>query len=354
MKSNRLYGTLLGSVGVSALLSGLLIAQQQPPPSQPPNQPNQPSPNQPNPNRPNDPNQPNPNRPNDPNQPGKPERPKTPNNTTASDRNPQQFRVERASQMIGKPIQNQQGEPLGQVQEFGIDPDNQNRVAYAVISPEKGTAGANANQWRAVPMSALKWGDGHYTFSGDVDRWRNAPGFEQNQWPRMDDPTWASKTHEYYNQEPYWTDSSQPSGDPRLRIERSSTFIGRTIQNKTGDNLGRLEDFAIDPDTGRIAYNVMSGTGSGSSSKYYAMPPDSITMSRTGRTATIDMDSDRLGKAPSFERDKWPNLADSTYGSTVYDYYGQRPYWTQSQTEQLGTTKTNTQPQPQNQPQRNP
>ena len=39
------------------------------------------------------------------------------------------------------------------------------------------------------------------------------------------------------------------------------------------------------------------------------------------------MDRSRLEKAPGFDKDHWPNVADTTFGSTVYSYYGLKPYW---------------------------
>jgi hypothetical protein len=34
-----------------------------------------------------------------------------------------------------------------------------------------------------------------------------------------------------------------------------------------------------------------------------------------------------LEKATGFDKDKWPNMADPTWGSKVYGYYGYKPYW---------------------------
>jgi hypothetical protein len=36
----------------------------------------------------------------------------------------------------------------------------------------------------------------------------------------------------------------------------------------------------------------------------------------------IDADEARLKNAPGFDADNWPNMADSTWGKGVHDFYG--------------------------------
>jgi len=35
-------------------------------------------------------------------------------------------------------------------------------------------------------------------FDVEVDRFKDAPGFDKHQWPDMADQTWAKKIHSYY------------------------------------------------------------------------------------------------------------------------------------------------------------
>jgi hypothetical protein len=41
----------------------------------------------------------------------------------------------------------------------------------------------------------------------------------------------------------------------------------------------------------------------------------------------LNVDKERLKDAPGFDKDKWPDFADSAFGRDVYKYYGHRPYW---------------------------
>jgi hypothetical protein len=33
------------------------------------------------------------------------------------------------------------------------------------------------------------------------------------------------------------------------------------------------------------------------------------------------------GKATGFDKSNWPNMGDPAWGSTLYGYYGYKPYW---------------------------
>ena len=64
---------------------------------------------------------------------------------------------------------------------------------------------AGADKLFAVPWSALKLDTENKRFVLDVakDQLESAPGFDQDQWPDMADPTWESKIHSYYGTKPY-------------------------------------------------------------------------------------------------------------------------------------------------------
>ena len=41
----------------------------------------------------------------------------------------------------------------------------------------------------------------------------------------------------------------------------------------------------------------------------------------------LNVDKSLLERAPGFDKDHWPNMADRTWGNSVYTYYGAKPYW---------------------------
>lgn len=109
---------------------------------------------------------------------------------------------------------------------------------------------------------------------------------------------------------------------------RGSRFIGLDVKNKAGENLGDIEDIMVDFSAGRIAYLVLSfGSVIGVGGKYFALPPDIFEYSQVENCLLLNVDKKRLETAPGFDKDNWPDMADRSYGSKIYKYYGTEPYW---------------------------
>ena len=108
----------------------------------------------------------------------------------------------------------------------------------------------------------------------------------------------------------------------------SSTICSDRVKNATGEDLGKIEDLMIDLYSGRIAYAVLSFGGFLSmGKKLFAIPWEALTVDTIKKEFVLKVDRTRLEKAPGFNKDQWPNMADPTFGSTLYSYYGLKPYW---------------------------
>jgi len=240
------------------------------------------------------------------------------------------FRTQKASDLIGKAVENTRGERLGEVQDLAIDAQL-GRVAYAVLS--FGGFLGMGEKWFAVPTGALTLPeDGkHFVLAVEKDRLKNASGFEKDRWPKMEDTTWGTGIHEFYGTEPYWIGAGDGSTPSDLRIQKASDIIGRTVQNDRGEKLGEIKDLVIDTDRYQIAYAVLTFGGFlGMGDKLFAMPAGVLQMPGTGSYAVLTVDKDRLKTATGFDKNNWPNLADPTFAATTYEFYGQRPYWTET------------------------
>lgn len=115
---------------------------------------------------------------------------------------------------------------------------------------------------------------------------------------------------------------------PGPRIMSASTLEGDEIVNRQGEKLGDLEEIMLDVSTGRIAYAVLAAGGFlGLGEKYFAIPWSALTLDPENHCFILDVDKERLEQAPGFDKDHWPTFADTTWGSHIHTYYGQRPYW---------------------------
>jgi sporulation protein YlmC with PRC-barrel domain len=117
-------------------------------------------------------------------------------------------------------------------------------------------------------------------------------------------------------------------------IYRTSKLIGTDVENPQGENLGEIADVVLDPQTGQVAYAVLSFGGIlGLGEKYFAIPWAALApKTPTTKGAQYDrfvlnVDKERLKNAPSFDKDNWPDMADRRWAEQVYSYYGVQPYW---------------------------
>ena len=108
----------------------------------------------------------------------------------------------------------------------------------------------------------------------------------------------------------------------------ATTLIGDKVVNRQGEDLGKIEDFMLDPEQGRVGYAVLSFGGFlGMGDKLFAVPMQALKLSREDKRFILDVDKEKLKNAPGFDKDNWPDISDRSFGSSVYSYYNTRPYW---------------------------
>ena len=116
--------------------------------------------------------------------------------------------------------------------------------------------------------------------------------------------------------------------DAGRRSLTATTLIGDRVVNRQGEDLGKIEDFMLDPEQGRVGYAVLSFGGFlGMGEKLFAVPMQALKLSREDKRFILDVDKERLKNAPGFDKDNWPDVTDRSFGTTVYSYYNTKPYW---------------------------
>ncbi len=102
----------------------------------------------------------------------------------------------------------------------------------------------------------------------------------------------------------------------------ASTLIGDDITNPQKENLGDLKDFMIDTTSGKISYAVVSYGGIlGMGDKLFAVPWSQLTVDHENKCLVLNVSKDRLKDAPGFDKDHWPNFADTSFASKIDTYY---------------------------------
>lgn len=107
-----------------------------------------------------------------------------------------------------------------------------------------------------------------------------------------------------------------------LRHLSATSLIGDDITNPQKENLGDLKDIMIDTGSGKISYGVVSYGGIlGMGDKLFAVPWSAFTVDHENKCLVLNVSKDRLKDAPGFDKDNWPNFADSSFASSLNSYY---------------------------------
>ena len=112
-------------------------------------------------------------------------------------------------------------------------------------------------------------------------------------------------------------------------VVSASKIIGESVINKQSESLGKIHELVIDARTGHLAYAVLSFGGfMGLGNKLFALPWKAFEFAATENKLILNVDKDKLKSAPGFDQDaKWPDFADRTWGTSIFNYYGYSPYW---------------------------
>ena len=112
------------------------------------------------------------------------------------------------------------------------------------------------------------------------------------------------------------------------KVLAADTVTGNKVVNPQQEDLGKIEHLMIDLETGRIAYAVLSFGGFlGMGDKLFAIPWSALALDTVEKRFILNVDKELLKRAPGFDKDHWPNMADQTWGAKVFTYYGAKPYW---------------------------
>lgn len=110
---------------------------------------------------------------------------------------------------------------------------------------------------------------------------------------------------------------------PGPELLSASSLSGDEVCNKQGENVGKIKDIMLDMRTGRVGYAVLSfGAFLGMGEKLFAVPWNALKLDAENKRFVLDVEQDRLKKAPGFDKDKWPNMADQVWVDSIHTYYG--------------------------------
>jgi sporulation protein YlmC with PRC-barrel domain len=108
----------------------------------------------------------------------------------------------------------------------------------------------------------------------------------------------------------------------RSNVWLATALLNERVRNSAGETLGKIEDIVLDPETGSIQYAVLSVIGApGIANKLIVTPWQSLDVSPSRDYVVLNVDKERFRRAPAFDRDIWPDMADPVWRRSIDDYY---------------------------------
>lgn len=121
---------------------------------------------------------------------------------------------------------------------------------------------------------------------------------------------------------------ARPRTDRLNGAAKASDLIGMTVKNYQDEKLGKVEDLAVDVESGRIVQVILSTGGFiGMGDTLTAVPPGALHHDVAQRVLHLDADKAKLKAAPPFDNAKWSDNVQSNRLSESYAHFDEPPYF---------------------------
>src|SRR5665213_4602089 len=131
---------------------------------------------------------------------------------------------------------------------------------------------------------------------------------------------------------------TQGRNDQLKDTAKASDIIGMTVKNNQDEKLGKVENLAVDVESGRIVQVIISSGGFlGMGETLTPVPPGALHHDVGQKVFHLDASTEKFNAAPKCDTVKWDEDTQSNRISGVYGYYGQQPYFARE-----GYASTNT------------
>ena len=106
------------------------------------------------------------------------------------------------------------------------------------------------------------------------------------------------------------------------KIISARQLMNNNVTNMKNESIGRIEEVMIDCISGKVAYAVLSFGGFfGFGDKYFAIPWERLTI-YADDVFRLDVSKEVLENSPGFDKNNWPDFADTRFLDSLDNYYG--------------------------------
>jgi sporulation protein YlmC with PRC-barrel domain len=115
---------------------------------------------------------------------------------------------------------------------------------------------------------------------------------------------------------------------PQINTAKASHILGMNIRNYQNEKLGKITDFAVDLESGRIVEVILSTSGFlGIDHAFIAVPPEVSHQAAGQKVLHLDATLTSINAAPRFDYAHWNQSTGSNEVAEAYGYFGVHPYF---------------------------
>ena len=127
----------------------------------------------------------------------------------------------------------------------------------------------------------------------------------------------------YADRDRYGMYKNVRSAGPGPALMGAHTLIGDGVVNAAEEDLGDIKEIMLDMNTGQVAYVVLAFGGLfGMGEKLFAVPWQALHLDTANKRMVLNVEKEKLKKAPGFNRDNWPDLDDIAWANSIHSFYG--------------------------------
>jgi sporulation protein YlmC with PRC-barrel domain len=240
-----------------------------------------------------------------------------------------------ASKVLGLRVETTttNNEMLGVIDNIAVD-SRDGRAVYAIINSKN--VPNMRDKLTAVPFPALRFGENvrePARINITTEKFEQQSAFNSDGWPTIGEQNWGKILYRTYGLEDEWNRMSADSdrdhrnasdnnnNADRLPLMKITDLIGRDVRGTQREDLGKVEDLALDVRRDRVLYAALS-TDRGNNNKFIAVPFSMLDVNATQKTIVCRADRDRLKNAPMFASSDFSQLADSNFTQRVNKHFG--------------------------------
>jgi len=114
-----------------------------------------------------------------------------------------------------------------------------------------------------------------------------------------------------------------PSANAAATRLTATSIIGDKVENLEGEDLGKIDNFMVNIQSGQIEYVVLEfGSFLGVGGKLFAIPYKQLYLNAEKECFVLNREKESFKDMPGFDKNHWPDTNDHTYYQDVDYYWG--------------------------------